>query len=71
MTLYLVAGIILAVGGFLLWLYLAGRSAGKDGVRADVAVKTVDVQAAQQKAAVNAPEGKSAIIERLRKGGGL
>lgn len=66
MTLYLVAGIILAVGGFLLWLYLAGRSAGKDGARADVAVKTSETLAKQDKAAAEA--SAEDVVSRLRDG---
>ena len=71
MTLYIVGAVALAIIAGL-WVFgLRLRQAGENKVRAEVAVKTVDVQAAQQKAAVNAPEGKTAIIDRLRNGGGL
>jgi hypothetical protein len=71
MTLYIWAAVILAVGGFLLWLYMAGRSAGRDGISARTAEKTADVLRKQGDAVVNAPQGKDAVVERLRNGGGL
>lgn len=40
-------------------------------VRAEVAENAVDNLRKQADAAANAPTGKPAIIERLRKGGGL
>lgn len=68
---YALIGLAVLIIGGLFVFGMRLRQAGENKVRAEVAVKTVDVQAAQQKAAVNAPEGKSAIIDRLRNGGGL
>jgi hypothetical protein len=71
MGLYVWGAIILGIGGFLLWLYLAGKSAGKAGIAADVASKTADVTQKQAQAQADAPRSKDAIIDRLREGGGL
>lgn len=68
---YALIGLAVLIIGGLFMFGMRLRQAGENKVRAEVAVKTVDVQAAQQKAAVNAPEGKSAVIDRLRNGGGL
>jgi hypothetical protein len=71
MGLYITAGIILVVGGLILWLYRAGKSAGTDSVAKDVAKTTADVAQRQADAQANAPRSKDQIIDRLRKGGGL
>jgi hypothetical protein len=71
MTLYIVAGIILAVGGFILWLYLAGKSAGATAATHDVLEETAEVLRKQAQAQADAPQGKQEVIDRLRTGGGL
>jgi hypothetical protein len=71
MGLYVVAALVLAVGGFLLWLYLAGKSAGTDAIARDVAENSADVAARQADAQANAPRSKDAVVDRLRDGGGL
>ena len=63
---YAIIGLVAVLIGAALWLYLAGRSAGKDGVRADVAVKTVDTMKAQDKAAAEA--SAEDVVSRLRDG---
>jgi hypothetical protein len=70
-TLIIWAAIILGIGGFILWLYLAGKSAGTNAIARDVAETTADVTQAQAQAQADAPRSKDAIIDRLRKGGGL
>lgn len=67
MALYVWAGIILAVGGFLLWLYMAGKSAGSDSIAADVAEKSASTLAKQDKAGAEA--SAEDVVDRLRKGG--
>jgi predicted negative regulator of RcsB-dependent stress response len=66
-TLYIVAGIILAVIAFICWLYLNGRSAGQSKVVADVATATVDTIKKQDKAAADAAAEDT--VDRLRRGG--
>jgi hypothetical protein len=70
-TLIIWAAIILGIGGFLLWLYLAGKSAGTDAIARDVAETAADVAARQADAQANAPRSKDAVVDRLRDGGGL
>jgi hypothetical protein len=70
-TLIIWAAIILGIGGFLAWLFLAGKSAGTDAIARDVAENTADVAARQADAQANAPRSKVQIIDRLREGGGL
>jgi hypothetical protein len=70
-TLIIWAAIIAALVGGIIWLYTAGRSAGKAGIAADVASKTADVTQKQAQAQADAPRSKDAIIDRLREGGGL
>jgi hypothetical protein len=71
MTIYIWAAVALGIIGFVIWLYTAGRSAGKAGIAADVASKTADVTQKQAQAQADAPRSKDAIIDRLREGGGL
>jgi hypothetical protein len=66
-TLIIWAAIILGIGGFLLWLFLAGKSAGTDAIARDVADKTADTLAKQDKAATQA--ASEDVVDRLRKGG--
>jgi hypothetical protein len=68
-TLIIWAAIILGIGGFLLWLYLAGKSAGTAAIARDVAETTADVAARQAEAQANAPRSKDSIVDRLRKEG--
>jgi hypothetical protein len=70
-TLIIWAAIILGIGGFLLWWYLQGKSAGTDAIARDVAENTADVAARQADAQANAPRSKDAVVDRLRNGGGL
>ena len=51
--------------------YFYGRSAGRTKAESKVLEKTADVHHAQLEAANKAPKGKDAVLERLRKGGGL
>jgi predicted kinase len=69
MTLYVWAAVILAVVGFVIWLYVAGRSAGKSAIAADVAEETADVLRKQAQAQADAPQGKDAVVSRLREKG--
>jgi hypothetical protein len=66
-TLIIWAAIILGIGGFLLWLYLAGKSAGTDAIARDVAEDTVDTQQRMDKAAAEARAED--VVDRLRRGG--
>lgn len=66
-TLIIWAAIILGIGGFLLWLFLEGKSAGKAGIAADVAEETADVLRKQDKAATEA--ASEDVVDRLRRGG--
>jgi hypothetical protein len=61
------AAIILGIGGFLLWLYLEGKSAGKAGIAADVAETTAETLRKQDKAGTEA--ASEDVVDRLRKGG--
>jgi hypothetical protein len=61
------AAIIAALVGGIIWLYTAGRSAGKASIAADVAENTADVQAKQDKAGTEA--GNEDVVDRLRRGG--
>ncbi len=65
------AAIIGALVGGIIWLYAAGRSAGKASIAVDVATKSADVAARQADAQANAPRSKDAVVDRLRNGGGL
>lgn len=69
--LYVVGGIILLVVGVIVAAYMKGKSAGADKNRADLSVKTADTLKRQGDAIVNAPQGKDAVVDRLRNGGGL
>jgi hypothetical protein len=66
-TLIIWAAIILALVGGIIWLYTAGRSAGKAGIAADVAEETADILRKQDKAATEA--ASEDVVSRLRKGG--
>jgi hypothetical protein len=67
MTIYIWAAIALGIIGFVVWLYTAGRSAGKAGIAADVAEETADTLARQDKAGAEA--AAEDVVSRLRKGG--
>jgi hypothetical protein len=67
MGLYITAGIILVVGGLILWLYRAGKSAGTDSVARDVAENTVDTQQRMDEAGAEARSED--VVDRLRRGG--
>lgn len=71
MGLYVIGAIVLAVIGFVVWLYTRGKSAGETAISAKVAEKTTDILRDQAKAAADAPHNKTAVIDRLRNGGGL
>ena len=69
-----VGAIVVVALAIIAGLWKFGRSfrtAGQDEVRSEVAVKTVNVQSDMAKAQIDAPSGKQAVIDRLRKGGGL
>jgi hypothetical protein len=66
-TLIIWAAIIAALVGGIIWLYTAGRSAGKAGIAADVASKTADNLRKQDQAGAEA--AAEDVVERLRKGG--
>jgi ribulose-5-phosphate 4-epimerase/fuculose-1-phosphate aldolase len=67
MALYVWAAVILALVGGIIWLYVAGRSAGKAAIAADVAEETADILRKQDKAATEA--ASEDVVSRLRKGG--
>ncbi len=66
MGLYIVAGIILVVGGFLFWLYRAGKSAGSDSVVVDAQKEVIDVQKDVNAARVATADTSTGRVERLR-----
>jgi hypothetical protein len=66
-TLIIWAAIIAALVGGIIWLYTAGRSAGKAGIAADVASKTADTLARQDKAGAEA--AAEDVVDKLRRGG--
>jgi hypothetical protein len=68
---YLWIAVVLAVLGFIVWLYVAGRSAGKAAIAADIAEDTNDILRKQAQAQADAPQGKQEVIDRIRNGGGL
>jgi hypothetical protein len=68
-ALYIWAGIILAVLGFVFWIYREAKSAGTDALARDVAENTADVAARQADAQANAPRSKDAVVDRLREKG--
>ena len=63
-------GILALIGGGI-FLLTFGKRSGTAKAAADVAEKTVKVQQAQAQAQADAPQGKTSVIDRLRKGGGL
>ena len=71
MGLYVWGVVILVLVGGIIWLYAAGRSAGKASIAVDVATKSADVATRQADAQANAPRSKDAVVDRLRNGGGL
>lgn len=66
MALYIWAGIILAVGGFLVWWHRAGKSAGSDGVVVDAQKEVIDEQAKVNAARVVTADPNSDRADRLR-----
>ena len=66
MTLYLIAGLGLAIVGFLTWLVIWASRAGADRTAAKTAEKTADVLKRQGDAVANAPQGKAEVVDRLR-----
>ena len=71
MTTYVWLAFAAGVFGMVGAAYFYGRSAGRAKAENTVLEKTADVQHAQLEAANKAPKGKDAVLERLRKGGGL
>lgn len=67
MSLYVWGAIILVLVGGIIWLYTAGRSAGKAAVAADVAEEANKVMRAQDKAGAEAVSEDT--VDRLRRGG--
>jgi hypothetical protein len=67
MGLYVWGAVILALVGGIVWLYTAGRSAGKASIAADIAEDTAETLHAQDKAGAEA--SAEDVVERLRNGG--
>lgn len=68
-TLIAFGAVVAAILGVLVYLYLAGRRAGSDRISAEIAGETADTLRRQGEAVVNAPQGKEAIVTRLREKG--
>jgi hypothetical protein len=66
MGLYIWAAIILAVLGFLLWLFLQGKSAGKDSVVVDAQEDVIDGQKDINAARVATADTGTGRADRLR-----
>lgn len=72
MSTLIAAGAIFAViAGAIFLAWSRGVKAGSDSSAAKTAEKTADVLRRQGDAVANAPTGKAAVVDRLRKGGGL
>ena len=65
---YAIAGLAVAVIGFLIWYAVRERKAGAVAEQAKVATHTVDVLAAQDKAAAEAPRDRTGVENALDKG---
>ena len=65
---YVIAGLAIAAAVFLVWIMTRERKAGAVAEQAKVATHTVDVLAAQDKAAAEAPHDRQGVQDALDKG---
>lgn len=63
---YVWAGIILAVLGFIVWLYRTGKSSGEDSVVVDAQKEVIDGQEKVNAARVATADSSTGRAERLR-----
>lgn len=68
MSLYVIAGLVAVVLGFVVWLWVTARKAGGTAVVAAVATETVDSQKRQEQAAVQAPRTEEQAAQAMDKG---
>jgi len=67
-SLYVVAGVIIAGLGFLVWFAIRERKAGAVTEQAKVATKTVEVQQKMDQAGAAAPRSREGVQDALDKG---
>lgn len=66
---YAVIALVLAVLGFLVWLWVKAAASGAAKVKEDVLTTKTEAQEKQLQAAADAPKGKADVLKRLREKG--
>jgi hypothetical protein len=66
---YAVMALVLAVLGFLVWLWIKAASSGAAAAEKDILTSTTEAQKEQLQAAADAPHGKADVLKRLREKG--
>ena len=66
---YAIVALVLAVLGFLVWLWIKAAASGAAAATEDILTTKTKAQEKQLQAAANAPKGKAEVLKRLREKG--